>query len=186
MGARLVGAALSPAWAHLHDKPMRVLVYMCLRARDTPTADTRAGEFWGGHEELARMLNGHDDITGADLRVIKRCMSELRKSGAVSVIARAYPGHCPRYRLDVERGHPLPVDNHPVDTSQEPPEQPEWGPETGPLQGPESGPHRGPISGPRRGPESGPPQETTSETVRETLRPNNRLRNHSPARATCG
>lgn len=172
MGARLVGAALSPTWAHLHDKPMRVLVYMCLRARDTPTPETRAGEFWGGHEELARMLTGRDDITSAELQQVTRCMRELRKEGAVTIISQAHPGRAPRYRIDVERGCSKPVDNPPVDTAQEPPEEPEWVSKSDTQWVSETDTHMGIKKSTVWVSKTDTPQETTQRHTEKEFRPN--------------
>lgn len=70
-------------YGHLDDKPLRVLVFMALTARD----DDIKPWFGLGHQVLAeRALSLKPDDAG--LRAVRRAVTKLHQAGAITTIAR--------------------------------------------------------------------------------------------------
>ena len=107
-------------WGHLADRPLRVLTYMALVARDNDAAPW----FGQGHEALAVFaLSLTPDDAG--LRAVRRAVTALHDAGAIETVRRATFGkrgtsHV-QYRLWLDGPCPqdgqrpmAPVDNHPA------------------------------------------------------------------------
>lgn len=95
-------------YGYLDDKPLRVLVYMALTARDGD-----AEPWFGlGHEILATMaLSRKPD--GAGLRAVRRAVTELHRAGAITMVKRpTNKGRHVHYRLWIT--HPSPDAQRPT------------------------------------------------------------------------
>lgn len=100
-------------WPHLEDRPFRLLAYMALRARDND-----ANPWYGaGHTELAEIALGLPLATERQqqeaLRVVRRAMTKLRTSGAITTTRRAATGRQARYGLHLNG--PAQVTQRPMD-----------------------------------------------------------------------
>lgn len=102
------------AWGHLDDRPLRLLVYMALVARDGDAAPW----YGQGHEALAMFaLNRTPDDAG--LRAVRRSLTPLFAAGALETVKRATYGKRGtsqvHYRLWLDGPRPQdaerPVDN---------------------------------------------------------------------------
>ena len=111
MGVRLAVLAAQPAWGNLDYAARSILLIMSLTARDSPTPNTPAATYWGGHEYLATALRGNAEP--AALQVVKRAIRELRQAGAIELVEAAHRGRQAVYRVTVKEPNQdmLPVDN---------------------------------------------------------------------------
>jgi hypothetical protein len=120
-----VGAAnalkVYAAWSHLDDRPLRLLAYMALVARDNDAAPW----FGLGQEALAELALGQKP-SDASMRAVRRAVTALRDAGAICTAKRATYGKRGttnvRYRLHLEcpcdckpPDAQRPMDNHPGD-----------------------------------------------------------------------
>lgn len=103
MGIRLVSTALAQ-WPGLPDHARLALVAMAAQARDNATGRTPAATYYGGHDELARVLYGIEDVTDLHRRRIRRSMQALTDAGAIILVAPACRGRTAIYRI--EQGSP--------------------------------------------------------------------------------
>lgn len=118
MGARLIGLALQPEWAHLDPGTRIVLHTIALTARDTGTEKAPVGRYWAGNDYLAMVLTGRplDDQNHADdagLQAVKRALRKLREAGAIRLLEPAHRGRQAVYEVTLAQPlqDMLPVDN---------------------------------------------------------------------------
>jgi hypothetical protein len=120
-----VGAAnamrVYTAWSHLDDRPLRLLIYMALRARD------HDAEPWygAGHEELATIALGlkppqTDREREAVYRTVRRAMTALHQARAIRTTRYSAPGKQASYRLYLDG--PTQDGHRPVNTAGDNPE----------------------------------------------------------------
>lgn len=95
MGIRLVIAAYS-SYAHLPDRPFRLLCYMAAIAKD----DDPMPVYFGGRDALATALGADKDPAG--YQVVRRAISVLVMYGAVTRVAAGHNGRQSEYALNVK------------------------------------------------------------------------------------
>lgn len=101
MGANLVAQVLT-SWAHLPDRPFRVLVRMALTALDKPQNGHPAHVYFAGWELLALTLRSDGGTEQSRKRAIARAVSDLIDEGAIERADAGRTGHKAVYRLTLK------------------------------------------------------------------------------------
>lgn len=101
MGSQLAKAAHREELAgRVSDRARLVLNHMCWMARDTPSADQPAAEYWEGHIALGYVLLGLEaGPTKAGQNAVRRAVKELVDAGLIERIGQGVGTQRARYKI---------------------------------------------------------------------------------------
>ena len=117
MGAQIAKAAWRAGLADrgLTDRARLALDHMCWLARDTPSEEQPAAEYWGGHVSIGMALLGLEKGgTKSGQNAVRLAVAELLAAGLIEKIEGGTGRHRTRYRILIgNKWAPArPVDNY--------------------------------------------------------------------------